>query len=156
MENIFEFGFSVFTGNAYTSLLRYLSKYEKAEKKGFENITPRDAMEIGFETMFMSQIFGKELSKMEVEGPEKLALNIVMKYKHRELVEPLEKNYLMFSIWRNKDGFLKYILDEIRKENSTIEEGFEKVDCYLVPSLKVLPYLKQIFLKIAHENNIHQ
>ncbi|BAP62992.1 hypothetical protein [Methanococcus maripaludis] len=67
MENIFEFGFSVFTGNAYTSLLRYLSKYEKAEKKGFENITPRDAMEIGFETMFMSQIFGKELSKMEVE-----------------------------------------------------------------------------------------
>ncbi|WP_459202468.1 hypothetical protein [Methanococcus sp. CF] len=154
MDNIFEFGFSVFTDNANTSLLRYLSKYEKAEKRGFENITPRDAMEIGFETMFIAQVFGKELSKMELEGPEKLALDIVLNYKHRKLVEPIEQNYMMFTIWRNEAGFLRYALEEIKNQPIEFEEGFEKADCYMVPSVSVLPYLKNIFLKIADNNKL--
>ncbi|MBA2861853.1 hypothetical protein [Methanococcus maripaludis] len=153
MDNIFELGFSVFTDNAHTSLLRYLLKYEKAEKKGFENISPRDVMELGFETMFMSQVFEKELSKLEVSGPEKLALNIVRKYKHREFVHPIEKNYLVFTIWRNNEGFLRYTLDNIKKPHN-VENGFEKADCYLVPALDVLPHLRQIFLKIAIDKNI--
>ena len=73
-------------------------------------------MEIGFETMFMAQIFGKELSKMELEGPEKLALNIVMKYKHREVIEPVEKNYLMFTIWRNREGFLNILSMKLKRK----------------------------------------
>ncbi|ABO35401.1 conserved hypothetical protein [Methanococcus maripaludis C5] len=154
MDHIFEFGFSVFTDNANISLLRFLSKYEKAEKKGFENISARDVMELGFETMFMAQVFEKELSKLNVSGPEKLALKIVRKYKKREFVDPIDKNYIMFTIWRNDEGFLKYTLEDIKKQNYELENGFEKADSYLVPAIEVLPYLKQIFLKIAMDKNL--
>ncbi|ABR55513.1 conserved hypothetical protein [Methanococcus vannielii SB] len=153
MEQLFEFNFSVLTDNSNNSILRCLSKYEKVEKIGFQNISPRDVMELFYETMFIMQIFKKELSELKFEGFEKWALDIIEKFKDRDYVSPIDKNYQIFTIWKNREGFLKYTLEDVNLQLETIE-GFEKSDSYLFPSTKIFPHIKNVLLKVIEINGL--
>jgi len=151
MENSFKF--SENEDNAYVCLKNCLSMYEEAEKRGFQNISPREGMELGYDTMFVFLIFAKEISELELTENEKIAVDICLKFKFREYLDPIEKYYRLFTIWKNDNGDLKYTLEDVNDKSKTRDKTFEKADSQLVPSEMTFFYTRPVIQKLVNRFN---
>jgi len=149
MENSFKFSDN--EDNAYVCLKNCLSMYEEAERRGFQNISPREGMELGYTTMFVFLIFSKEILELELTEDEKIAVDICLKFKFKEYVDPIEKYYRLFTIWKNDDGNLIYTLEHVNNRSNIKDKTYEKADAQLVPSEMTFFYTRPVVQKLVNK-----
>jgi len=148
MENSFKF--SENGDNAYVCLKNCMLMYQEAEKRGFQNISPREGMELGYDTMFVFLIFAKEILELELTEEEKIAVEITLKFKYREYIDPIEKYYRLLTIWKNDNGDLMYTLEDVNDRSKTHDKTYEKADSQLVPSEKTFFHTRTVLQKLVN------
>ena len=86
------------------TILNYLSKLLDYEKKEWLVNDPYEYAKFCIHTMFVIRMLEKDIDQIELSQKERNIVEMIKKYKFKELVEPYEKNYVRFSVWKNRNG----------------------------------------------------
>ncbi|WP_048059165.1 DUF3012 domain-containing protein [Methanococcus vannielii] len=136
-----------------SAISKYILKLRDYEKNEWNLNDPYEYAKFCIHTMFIIRMIEKEINVSNLTKKEKETLEIVKKYKFRELVEPYEKNYVRFSVWKNREGTLLYKLSDYRQKLPE-ENSWEQVYSYFVIHPKKFPEIKSIVLKTVKEKNL--
>jgi len=135
------------------TILNYLSKLLDYEKKEWLVNDPYEYAKFCIHTMFVIRMLEKDIDQIDLTQKERSIVEMIKKYKFKELVEPYEKNYVRFSVWKNRNGTLVYKLSDYRQK-VVCEPSWEQVYSYLVLHPQIFPEIKKILLKTAEEKNL--
>ncbi|BAP63132.1 hypothetical protein [Methanococcus maripaludis] len=133
--------------NISSPLLKYFVKYNEFEKKGY-NIDPYTYTKLTIHSMLVFRLIEKEIELMDLSYEEKNTVDVLKRYKNRDISDLSPKNYLKFSVWINNEGNLRYRLSDVRQDLKE-ESMWTMVTAYLVPHTNILKTSNGIFLKAA-------
>jgi hypothetical protein len=98
--------------------------------------------------MLVFRLIEKEIESMDLSYEEKNTVDVLKRYKNRDISDLSPKNYLKFSVWINNEGNLRYRLSDVRQDLKE-ESMWTMVTAYLVPHTNILKTSNGIFLKAA-------
>ncbi|MBA2840269.1 hypothetical protein HNP87_000781 [Methanococcus maripaludis] len=138
--------------NISSPLLKYFVKYNEFEKKGY-NIDPYTYTKLTIHSMLVFRLIEKEIESMDLSYEEKNTIDVLKRYKNRDISDLSHKNYLKFSVWVNTDGDIRFRLSDVRQDLKE-EINWKMITAYLVPHTNIIKTSNAIFLKAAMKHDL--